>query len=167
VPDDAGPDDAGPGDAGPGPSLAVSANVLRVLTETGVPTRDIPLHGGVSTESVAMAVGWLRSAGLATEGPDPAGSRLKITTLTPRGVAARDEYPALAAAVERDWRARFGDGPVSALRRSAEPLLAGDPPPLAAGLGPYPDNWRARRPPPATLPHYPMTLHRGGYPDGS
>jgi hypothetical protein len=27
--------------------------------------------------------------------------------------------------------------------------------------------WRARVPAPAALPHYPMTLHRGGYPDGS
>jgi hypothetical protein len=114
-----------------------------------------------------MAVGWLRGAGLAAEGPDPAGGRRKVTTLTPRGVAARDEYLARAAGIERDWRARFGDGTVSALRRSIEPLLAGDPPPLAAGLAPYPDNWRASRQPPATLPHYPMTLHRGGYPDGS
>jgi hypothetical protein len=56
---------------------------------------------------------------------------------------------------------------VTALRRVLEPLVAGDPPPLYAGLTPHPDNWRARLPRPATLPHYPMTLHRGGYPDGS
>jgi methyltransferase (TIGR00027 family) len=151
----------------PGPSLALSANVLRVLTESGVATSDIPALGGVSRESVAMAARWLRGAGLATEGHDPAASRLKIIRLTPRGAAARDEYPARAAGIERDWRARFGDGAVTALRRAVEPLLAGEPPPLAAGLEPYPDNWRARRPPPATLPHYPVTLHRGGYPDGS
>jgi hypothetical protein len=36
-----------------------------------------------------------------------------------------------------------------------------------AGLEPYPDNWRARVKPPLVLPHYPMTLHRGGYPDGA
>jgi methyltransferase (TIGR00027 family) len=154
-------------EAGPGPSLAVSANVLRVLAGTGVPSSGIPALAGVSKESVAMAAGWLRGAGLVTEGPDPAGGRRKVTRLTPRGAAARDEYPARTAEVERDWRARFGDATVSALRRSVAPLLAGDPPPLAAGLVPYPDNWRARRPAPATLPHYPMTLHRGGYPDGS
>ena len=154
-------------EAEPGPSIAVSANVLRVLTDTGVPTSDIPALGGVSKESVAMAAGWLRTAGLVTEGPDAAGGRRKITRLTPHGARARDEYPALAAGIERDWRTRFGDAVVSALRESLAPLLAGDPPPLAAGLSPYPDNWRARRPPPATLPHYPMTLHRGGYPDGS
>jgi methyltransferase (TIGR00027 family) len=154
-------------EAEPGPSLAISANVLRVLTEAGVRTKDIPALGGVSREAVAMAIGVMRKFGVLTEGPDPAGSRFKVTRLTARGALLRDEYPALAADVERDWRARFGDASVTALRQALEPLAAGDPPRLYAGLEPYPDGWRARVPPPATLPHYPMTLHRGGYPDGS
>jgi len=41
------------------------------------------------------------------------------------------------------------------------------PPPLSGGLEPYPDNWRASVRRPATLPHFPIVLHRGGYPDGS
>jgi len=151
----------------PGPSLAVSANVLRVLTEAGVRTRDIPVLGGVSKESVAMAMGVLRKSGAAAEGPDPAGGRFKVTRLTARGVVLRDKYPALAADIERDWRGRFGEATVTALRQALEPLAAGDPPLLFSGLEPYPDNWRARVPAPATLPHYPMTLHRGGFPDGS
>ena len=151
----------------PGPSLALSANVLRVLTAEGVPTKDIAALGGVSKAAVAMATGLMRQSGLATEGPDPAGGRYKHTRLTPRGVAARDEYPALAADIEQDWRARHGDVTVTAVRQALEPLTAGDPPRLFAGLAPYPDNWRARVPPPATLPHFPLTLHRGGYPDGS
>ena len=154
-------------EAEPGPSLAISANVLRVLTEAGVRTKDIPALGGVSKEAVAMAIGVMRKSGVLTEGPDLAGSRFKVTRLTARGAAARDEYPALAADIERDWRARFGAASVTALRQALEPLAAGDPPWLYAGLEPYPDGWRARVPPPATLPHYPMTLHRGGYPDGS
>jgi methyltransferase (TIGR00027 family) len=154
-------------EAGPGTSLAISANILRVLTEAGVRTRDIPALGGVSKESVAMAMGALRKPGLAAEGPDPAGGRFKVTRLTARGVVLRDQYPALAADVERDWRGRFGEATVTALRQALEPLAAGDPPPLFSGLEPYPDNWRARVPAPATLPHYPMTLHRGGFPDGS
>jgi DNA-binding MarR family transcriptional regulator len=154
-------------EAEPGPSLAISANILRVLTEAGVPTKDIPARAGVSKESVAMALGPLRKSALVTEGPDPAGSRFKLTRLTARGVAVRDEYPALAADIEGDWRARFGDSPVTALREALEPLTAGDPPQLYAGLDPYPDNWRAEVRPLARLPHYPMTLHRGGYPDGS
>jgi methyltransferase (TIGR00027 family) len=154
-------------EAGPGPSLAISANVLRVLTEAGARTRDIPALGGVSRESVAMAMGVMRKSGLATEDPDPAGGRFKVTRLTARGVALRDEYPALAADVERDWRSRFSDATVTTLRQALEPLAAGDPPRLFAGLEPYPDGWRARVAAPASLPHYPMTLHRGGYPDGS
>jgi hypothetical protein len=49
---------------------------------------------------------------------------------------------------------------------------------LAQGLQPYPGGWRARGPylrrttavlndPGAALPHYPMVMHRGGWPDGS
>jgi hypothetical protein len=65
---------------------------------------------------------------------------------------------------------RFTGGAITALRQALEPLAAGTdgrPPPLFRGLEPYPDNWRARASPPATLPHYPMVLHRGGYPHGS
>jgi methyltransferase (TIGR00027 family) len=151
----------------PGPSLAVSANVLRVLTEGGLPAKDIPALGGVSKESVAMALGVLAKDGLATEGPDPAGGRFRSACLTASGAAARDRYPARAAAIEAGWRAEVGADPVAAVRAALEPLTTGDPAPLLAGLTPYPDNWRARSLPPASLPHYPMTLHRGGYPDGS
>jgi hypothetical protein len=138
-----------------------------VLTGSGVFTKDIPSLGGVSKESVAMAMGAARKADLLTEGPDPNGSRFTLARLTARGRAARNGYPALAADIEQDWRTRFGDDTVSALRQALEPLLEGDPPRLYAGLDPYPDNWRAQAWPPSTLPHYPMTLHRGGYPDGS
>jgi DNA-binding MarR family transcriptional regulator len=151
----------------PGPSLAISANVLRVLTPGGVRTADIATLAGISSESVAMAMGVLTKAGLVTEGPDPAGGRFKFTRLTARGVTARDDYPALAADIEAHWRTRFGPNRVTTLRAALEPLTAGDPAPLVAGLAPYPDNWRARVRPAAVLPHYPMTLHRGGYPDGS
>jgi hypothetical protein len=150
-----------------GPSLAMSADLLRVLTEPGVLVKDIPALAGVSKEGVAMGMTALRGYGLAVEEPDPAGSRFRLARLTRRGALARDEYPALTADIEADWRARFGDETVGALRRALEPLAAGDPPPLFAGLEPYPDNWRARAKPVSVLPHYPMTLHRGGYPDGS
>ena len=36
-----------------------------------------------------------------------------------------------------------------------------------AAIEPQEENWRARVPPPRLLPHYPMILHRGGYPDGA
>ncbi len=150
-----------------GPSLAVSANVLRVLTEAGLRTRDVPALAGVSKEAVAMAAGLLGKGRLGAEGPDPAGGRFRVIRLSAAGAAEREEYHARAAGIEDGWRDRFGARRVAALRAALEPLAAGDPPPLFAALEPYPDNWRARLAPVAVLPHYPMTLHRGGYPDGS
>jgi len=38
---------------------------------------------------------------------------------------------------------------------------------LLGGLQPYPDGWRASVASREVLPHYPMVLHRGGFPDGS
>jgi methyltransferase (TIGR00027 family) len=148
----------------PGPSLAVSANVLRVLTEGGVRTRDIPSLAGVSKESVAMAMGVLVKAGLAAAGPDPAGGRFPVTRLTAGGARAQRAYRRRIADIE----VSLGDqDAIAALRAAACPLVSGDRPRLLEGLNPYPDNWRARVPPASVLPHYPMTLHRGGYPDGS
>ena len=148
-------------------SLAIGANLLRVLTPDGVRTRDIPALAGVSKEAVAMAMGVVAKNGLAAEGPDPAGGRWKVTRLTPAGMRARRSYHDLTAAIEERWRDRFGAGAVSGLRAGLEVLAAGDPPSLWRGLEPYPDGWRAKARRPAVLPHYPMVLHRGGYPDGS
>jgi hypothetical protein len=39
--------------------------------------------------------------------------------------------------------------------------------PLLSGLQPYPEGWRASVRKPDKLPHYPMVLHRGEFPDGS
>ncbi len=89
------------------------------------PWRRLQGGGGDGHRRHARSSAWL------TEGPDPAGSRFKVTRLTARGAAARDEYPALAADIERDWRARFGDARVTALRQALEPLAAGDPPRLS------------------------------------
>jgi hypothetical protein len=38
---------------------------------------------------------------------------------------------------------------------------------LFRGLEPHPGGWRESVRKPDTLPHHPMVLHRGGYPDGS
>jgi DNA-binding MarR family transcriptional regulator len=150
-----------------GLSLAIGANVLRVLGAEGTRLRDLPALTGTSKEAVRWALGILTRGGLAAEEPDPAASRGKVARLTPRGLAAQRVYHELARAIERRWHERFTRGVTDALRACLEPLAAGDPPPLFAGLQPYPDNWRASVRPPVTLPHFPMVLHRGGYPDGS
>jgi methyltransferase (TIGR00027 family) len=150
-----------------GMSLAVAANVLRVLGTEGTRLRELPTLTGTSTESVRWALGILTRGDLAAEEPDPAASRGKVARLTPGGLDAQHLYHELTGTIERRWHDRFTPGVTGALQASLEPLAAGQPPVLFGGLEPYPDNWRASVRRPATLPHFPMVLHRGGYPDGS
>jgi DNA-binding MarR family transcriptional regulator len=150
-------------------SLAISANVVRVLDEKGVRLRDIPLLSGVSKEATAMAMGILQKARLVVAEPDPAG-RGKVVRLTAKGREAQDAYQRLVGAIEERWEARFGKDAISALRESLERLVGAataQGSPLFGGLELCPDGWRAAVRKPETLPHYPMVLHRGGYPDGS
>ena len=151
-------------------SLAVSANLLRVLDGEGARPRDLPPLTGISKEAVSWAMGILVRSRLAVEAPDPAASRGKIARLTSAGIAAQDVYRELVSTVEQRWQERYTGGTVSALRQALEALATApedQPPPLLGALEPYPDNWRAQVRPPDILPHYPMVLHRGGYPDGS
>jgi hypothetical protein len=147
-----------------GRSLAISANLLRVLTEDGVRSRDVPALAGISTAAVAFTMGPATKQGLVA-GAD-AGSRWKIIGPLPPG-ARPAAYADLTAAVEDRWRSRFGAARAASLRDALEPLAVGNPPPLFGGLTPYEDGWRAQVKAPAVLPHYPMVLHRGGYPDGA
>ena len=144
--------------------------MLRVLAADGTRLRDIPPLAGVSKEAVSWALGVLTRARLAAEEPDPAARRGQVARLTPQGRRAQRRYHELTTAIERRWRERFGAETPGALRAALEPLATapeGEPPPLFGGMQPYPDNWRAAVRPPVILPHYPMVLHRGGYPDGS
>jgi methyltransferase (TIGR00027 family) len=153
-----------------GLSLAISANVLRVLGADGTRLRDLPPLTGTSKEAVNWALGILIRGQLASEEPDPAASRGKIARLTPRGLQAQRLHHEFVGTIEQRWRGRFTTAAIDALRTSLEALATapdGEPLPLFRGLEPYPDNWRAAVRRPAILPHYPMVLHRGGYPDGS
>jgi len=145
-------------------SLAISANVLRVLSAGGVRTRDIPGLAGVSREAVSMAMGILEKQALATEGPDPGGARWRVARLSQYGHQAQVAQADRVATIEQAWHARFRGNAIPALRAALASLHEQE---LLAGMTPYRDNWRADVRPPATLPHYPMVLHRGGYPDGS
>ena len=141
--------------------------MLRVLDPEGTRLRDLPALTGTSKESVRWALGILTRADLAVEEPDPAASRGKVARLTPRGLGVQRLYHELAGEIERRWDDRFTPAVTGALRAALEPLATGQPPALLAGLEPYPDNWRASVRRPASLPHFPMVLHRGGFPDGS
>jgi DNA-binding MarR family transcriptional regulator len=151
-------------------ALAISANTLRVLSADSTRLRDLPRLTGVSKEANAMCTGFLVRRGGAVIEPDPAATRGRVIRLTDKGVTARANAARTLDATEARWRTTFGAPALDALRAALVPLV-GDgtlaSSPLAAGLAPAPGNWRASVRAPETLPHYPMVLHRGGFPDGS
>jgi DNA-binding MarR family transcriptional regulator len=101
-------------------SLAISANVVRVLEEKGVRLRDLPLLSGVSKEAISIAMGMLRKMRMAVLETD---SRAKIARLTPAGREAQEAYRKLLEVIEARWQERFGDDTVRTLRESLERLV--------------------------------------------
>jgi DNA-binding MarR family transcriptional regulator len=165
-------------------SLPISANVLRLLGTEGTHLADLPRLSGIAKEGVAFATGWLERSNYAELAPDPKTGKGKLMRLTPKGEEAQQAYHRRLAIVDERWRERFGEPAVSTLRESLMTLIHqksgenGVQTALSQGLMPYPDGWRARKPydartlafikdPAGALPHFPMVLHRGGYPDGS
>jgi DNA-binding MarR family transcriptional regulator len=151
-------------------SLAIGANVLRLAGDDGLRVRDLPRMAAVSKEAIAMALSFLSKRGYASIRLESAGSRVKVLWLTPKGRQARDAYGRLVGAIEERWQEKYGKHSVDTLRESLERLTGGPGTqlsPLFGGLEPYPEGWRASLPKPAELPHFPMVLHRGGFPDGS
>ena len=154
-------------------SLPVSDNVLRVLDEMGLDVRDLPLRAGVSKEAVSMALRSLTKTGYV------AGSTL--VHLTPKGRETQEAARLLHAVTGQRWETTFGAGNVRRLRAAMQGVLDqrdGKRARLSLGLQPHPEGWRATRAyveqtnavladPIGRLPHYPMVLHRGGWPDGS
>jgi DNA-binding MarR family transcriptional regulator len=162
-------------------SLAVSANVLRILGEKGVRVADLPRLSGLSKEAVAFATGWLERTQHAVLEPDPKAGKGKAIRLTAKGKAAKRAYSERLATIENRWLERFGAAQIAALRDSLLGILHkkdGEEWLLGQAMMPSPEGWRARPPylartlafvadPAGSLPHFPMVLHRGGYPDGS
>jgi hypothetical protein len=148
-------------------SLPLSANFVRVLDTKGVSVRDLPLLTGVSAEATAMALTFLaKTPFVAVEGTSAA---TKWARLTPKGQKLQRALGRLHADVAKRWE-------TPRLRPALERVL--EHADLAKGLEPYPGGWRASKPclrrteamlaePRSALPHYPMVLHRGGWPDGS
>jgi DNA-binding MarR family transcriptional regulator len=151
-------------------SLAISANVLRQLTAEGVPLSDLPRMAAVSKEAVAMSLSFLVKRGYAVVESKPGGKRGKLVLLTPKGSKAKEVYSQLVETIEQQWLELYGERSVALLRESLARLVgdpATPPSPLLRCLEPYPDGWRASLSKPEALPHYPVILHRGGFPDGS
>jgi DNA-binding MarR family transcriptional regulator len=151
-------------------SLAISANVLRLIDADGIRVRDLPRLAGVSKEAVATALSYLSKRGYAELEREASRSGAKVVLLTTQGQRARDEYARLLSTIETRWSEQFGSDALAEVRRCLERIAKAPgnaDSPLLAGLKPYPTNWRAKVAPIEHLPHFPMTLHRGGYPDGS
>ena len=151
-------------------SLAIGANVLRLAGDGPLRIRDLPRQAAVSKEAIAMATGFLAKRSYAAVGPEAPGSRVKVLVLTAKGRRAREAFQRLVWSIEERWQTRFGKDTIRGLRDVLEQLVGeptADLSPLFRGLKPYPDGWRASAPTPEGLPHYPMVLHRGGFPDGS
>ncbi|MGO9340489.1 MAG: hypothetical protein ACLPY1_23700 [Terracidiphilus sp.] len=151
-------------------SLAIAANVLRLACNKGVRIKDLPRMAGVSKEAIAIAVSYLEKRGYAVLAPESDSSRVKVLMLIAKGRNAQKFCGELVWKIEERWRGRWGNDCLGKIREVLEQLV-GEPEakqsPLMSGLQPYPDCWRASIPPPEGLPHYPMILHRGGFPDGS
>ncbi len=92
--------------------LPLSANFLRVLDETGMDVRDVPLAAGVSPEATAMALKYLTKTGDVVV-------EAKVARLTPKGLEAQKAAPVLHAEVEKRWEARFGADAVRRLTGGA------------------------------------------------
>jgi len=143
-------------------SLAIAANFLPPLDGDGELVGDLPRVTGASKEAVTYGVGYLEKSGYVAVGPDHDHPKAKRARLTAKGRKAAAAHATRLAAVESSWRKQFGKNAIDELTAALAPIVGdGTPPPAPEGT------WRALIPMPDTLPHHPLVLHRGGYPDGA
>jgi hypothetical protein len=149
-------------------SLPLSANVLRVLGDEPIRVRELPALTGISKEAVEVSLTALSTTTyVVVEGAPKSRRTIRLTT------AGREQQAEDSRLhVRTEGRCAVADR----LRAALDRILYH--PGLVTGLTPYPDGWRASKPyvqhteaaladPRGRLPHYPMVLHRGGWPDGS
>jgi hypothetical protein len=151
-------------------SLAISANVVRVLSSDFVRVREVPRMAGVATEAMRIALGYLNQRAYVEFKTDIAAGRGHIVRLTDKGLKAQATYRRLVSGIELRWRERFGSETIDELRETLELLAipaADGRPPLFEGIEPYRNGWRAAGRRRQHLPHFPVVLHRGGFPDGA
>jgi hypothetical protein len=144
--------------------LTMAANLVRVIDDEGARTVDLVRRSGISKEAMGFLTGWRQRPRLSVE------SAPRLLTLTAAGRSAKTEYGTLARTIEQSWATRF-PGDVAARLRSALEQVVVDATltrsPLAQLVKAPEGCWRSWVKVPETLPHFPIILHRGGYPDGS
>ena len=151
-------------------ALPICANALRVLDETGARLRDLPARTGTSKPAVAQSLTLLKRHHLALVEPDPAARRGQRVRLTRAGTVAQANAERHLRTVVDEWCSRFGRTAIEGLRAALAAVVgSGDPAiaPLSIGLRPPPGNWRSYLPAPTLLPHHPILLGRGAWPDAS
>jgi hypothetical protein len=151
-------------------SLALSANLLRLLDERPQAIRELPDKSGISKELIAVGTGWLDRSGYAVIETAGAPERGKKIRLNEKGLIAQQASAKRLARIEKGWEKRFGNrlfNELSDILHSIAEDGTASRSRLFEGLTPYPENWRAKVAPLQLLPQFPMVSHRGGYPDGS
>ena len=117
-------------------SLAVMADVLRLLDRDGVRVADLPALTGVSKEAIAMAMTLLEKGHLVEV---RSVQRRRVVSLTDRGANAQTRGTCeRIGTVEQAWRDRFGAAAIDELRAALTPIvgdLTRDGSPLFAGTG--------------------------------
>jgi hypothetical protein len=143
--------------------LTMAANLVRVIADEGAPKADLVRRSGISKEAMGFLTGWRQRPRLCVES---AGN----LTLTAAGRSAKTDYETLTRTIEQSWAEQFGAGVTGRLRSALEQVVVDttlDRSPLAQLVKAPEGCWRSWVKAPETLPHFPMILHRGGYPDGS
>jgi DNA-binding MarR family transcriptional regulator len=127
-------------------SLPMYSNVVRLLSEEGLPMRQLRARSGISNPAMSVLVKLLERYGWVVVATYPANSRTKLVRLTRQGRENGDECRRILAVAEQRWKAQFGGKTIRQLRESLEDLVG--------HLG-------------AELPHFPVAMaHRGGTPTG-
>ena len=78
---------------------------------------------GVTKQAISQQVAYLEARGYVAVEPDAADSRAKLVRLTKKGQRSNEAARSLFAAVEREWRQRFGRDEMRHLRTLLEDIL--------------------------------------------
>jgi hypothetical protein len=143
--------------------LSMAANLVRVIDDEGTPKADLVRRSGISKEAMAFLTGWRQRPRLTVESA-------RTLTLTDAGRSAKTDYETSVRTIEHLWAKQFGGDVTRRLRSALEQVVVDatlDRSPLAQLVKAPEGCWRSWVKTPETLPHFPMILHRGGYPDGS
>jgi hypothetical protein len=144
--------------------LTMAANLVRVIGDEGARTSDLARRSGISKEAMGFLTGWRQRPRLSLE------SAPRTLSLTAAGQSANADYETLARTIEQSWSRRFPGDLTGRLRSALEQVVVDttlDQSPLAFLVKAPQGCWRSWVKTPETLPHFPMILHRGGYPDGA